>query len=67
LKELAEAITNWRKAGAGLSLVLAIMTGLVIFVPDELPKQRVFIAGDAVVHPIPYAFGPIHPSEGWLR
>jgi hypothetical protein len=36
LKELVAALSEWRKIGAGLSLVLAIMTGLIIFLPDQI-------------------------------
>jgi len=30
-----------------------------------MPKQRVFIAGDAVVSPVPYGAGGVHPAK-WL-
>jgi hypothetical protein len=36
VKELIAALTEWRKIGAGLSLVVGIMTGLIIFLPDDV-------------------------------
>ena len=39
MSEILKSLSEWRKVGKSLSLIIALMTGMVLFLPDEIVRQ----------------------------